>query len=61
MIEVHANDVHPVQPQIIPGTYYPPNGVAYYFNPTGEQLRKLPKYKVVKTSKTANFDDNPTC
>ena len=59
VIEMHANDLHPVQPQIIPGTYYPPNGVAYYFSPTGEQLRKLPKYKVVKTSKTANFDDNP--
>ena len=59
VIEVHVNDLDPIQPQVIPGTYYPPSGVAYYFSPTGEQLRKLPKYKVVKTSKTPNFDDNP--
>ena len=59
VIEVHVNDLDPIQPQIIPGTYYPPSGVAYYFSPTGEQLRKLPKYNIVKTSKTPNFDDNP--
>ena len=40
-------------------SYYPPNGVAYYFSPTGEQLRRLPKYNVVKTSKSQIFDDNP--
>ena len=57
--EVHMNDLPPVEPQPIPGSYYPPNGIAYYFSPTGEQLRRLPKYKVVKTSKTPNFDDNP--
>ena len=59
VIEVHVNDLPPVQPQLIPGSYYLPNGVAYYFSLSGEQLRKLPKYKVVKTSKTPNFDDNP--
>ena len=41
--EVHMNDLPPVEPQPIPGSYYPPNGIAYYFSPTGEQLRRLPK------------------
>ena len=52
LIEVHVNDLAPVQPpQVIPGTYYLPNGVAYYFSPTGEQLRKLPKSKLLKPAK----------
>ena len=59
VIDVHQNDLPPVEPQPVPESYCPPNGVAYYFSSTGEQLRKLPKYKVVKISKTPNFDDNP--
>ena len=59
VIDVHQNDLPPVEPEPIPGSYYPPNGVAYYFTETGEQLRKLPKYNVCKTSKTPNYDDNP--
>ena len=31
VIDVHQNDLPPVEPQPIPGSYYPPNGVAYYF------------------------------
>ena len=61
VIEVHANDLHPVSTsnQCLEHTD-PPNGVAYYFSPNGEQLRKLPKaIKLQKQSKTANFDDNP--
>ena len=32
--------------QEIPGTYNPPSGVAYYFTPSGEQVRKMPEYQV---------------
>ena len=44
--------------QEIPGTYNPPSGVAYYFTPTGEQVRKMPEYQVGASGKM-NYDDIP--
>ena len=56
--EVHMNDLPAVDPQAIPGVTTT-QWCCILFSPTGKQLRKLPNYKVVKTSKTPNFDDNP--
>ena len=36
----------------------PPSGVAYYFSPSGEQVRKLPEYHVGASGKV-NYDDIP--
>ena len=44
--------------QEIPSTYNPPSGVAYYFTPSGEQVRKMPEYQVGASGK-ANYDDIP--
>ena len=44
--------------QEILGTYNPPSGVAYYFTPSGEQVRKMPEYYVGPSGKV-NYDDIP--
>ena len=46
-------------PQIeeIPNSYDPTKGVAYYFTPSGNQLRKMPGYEEVGGNK--NYDDPP--
>ena len=41
--------------QEIPGTYNPPSGVAYYFTPSGEQVRKMSEYHVGVLGKV-NYD-----
>lgn len=54
---VHASD--PTIPDAIPlpNTYNPASGVAYYFTPSGNQVRQIPTYSV--NSSNNNFDDNP--
>lgn len=54
---VHASDttIPDAIPQ--PNTYNPETGVAYYFTPSGSQVRKIPTYQV--NSSNNNFDDNP--
>ena len=41
----------------IPNSYDPRKGVAYYFTPSGNQLRKMPGYEEVGGNK--NYDDPP--
>ena len=55
----HCTDNQPLTPEPIPGTYDPSCGVAYYFFPSEEQVRRLPKYllKGKKLSKT--YDNTP--
>ena len=55
---IHSVNRKPPPPvQEIPGTY-PPSGVAYYFSPIGEQVRKMPEYQVGASGKL-NYDDIP--
>ena len=56
---VHNNNKDPPPAVPIQGSYNPPGGVAYYFSPTGEQLRKMPNYKIGDSSAKLNFDDLP--
>ena len=56
---IHSVNRKPPPPaQEIPGTYNPPSGVAYYFSPTGEQVKKMPEYQVGASVKW-NYDDIP--
>ena len=48
--EIHHVNRPAEQAQPIPGSYYPPGGIAYYFSPSGEQLRKMPDFSVNGTS-----------
>ena len=57
--EIHHVNRPVEQAQPIPGSYYPPGGIAYYFSPSGEQLRKMPDFTVNGTSSQPNYDDNP--
>ena len=57
--EIHHLNRPVEQAQPIPGSYYPPGGIAYYFSPSGEQLRKMPDFTVNGTSSQPNYDDNP--
>ena len=55
IISVHANDKPEQEPTIIPSTYRPHKGVAYYFTEHGYQLQKLPRYDITEST---NFDDH---
>ena len=57
-VSVHQNDYTFSPPSPIPGSYNPPSGTAYYFSPTGEQVRKMPDLQVNSTS-AKNYDGNP--
>ena len=57
--EIHHLNRPAEQAQPIPGSYYPLGGIAYYFSPSGEQLRKMPDFTVNGTSSQPNYDDNP--
>ena len=59
ILKIHSADNQTPTPEAIPGTYDPSSGVAYYFSPSGEQVRKLPEYllKGKKLSKT--YDETP--
>ena len=41
----------------IPNSYNPSKGIAYYFTPSGNQIRKMPGYEEVGGKK--NYDDPP--
>ena len=56
--EIHSVNRPAPPAQEIPGTYNPPLGVAYYFSPSGEQVRKMPEYHVGASGKV-NHDDIP--
>ena len=43
---VHAEDSPIPDAEPIRGSYNPPSGVFYYFDPNGEQVRKLPVYDI---------------
>lgn len=57
--EIHAVNRPAPAANPIPGTYNPSSGVAYYFTPTGEQLREMPNYSVQGNSRVDNYDDHP--
>ena len=57
--EIHHDNRPAEQAQPIPGSYYPPGGIAYYFSPSGEQLHKMPDFTVNGTSSQPNYDDIP--
>ena len=40
---IHYGDPHPTPVQEIPGSYDPRKGAAYYFSPSGNQIRKMPQ------------------
>ena len=57
--EIHHVNRPAEQAQPIPGSYYPPGCIAYYFLPSGEQLHNMPEFTVNGTSSQPNYDDNP--
>ena len=58
---VHQNNRACPAVNPVPNSYNPSSGTAYYFTPTGDQLRKLPMYEVCAENKEKNnnFDDFP--
>ena len=58
-VKVHQDDHIFSPPSLIPGSYNPPSGTAYYFSLTGEQLCSMPDFQVNKTLTKKNYDDNP--
>ncbi|XP_041347204.1 uncharacterized protein LOC121367125 isoform X1 [Gigantopelta aegis] len=58
--DIHGKNKAPDFAVPQPGTYNPEKyGRAYYFNPTGEQLRHLPKYSMNEHATSKNYDDQP--
>ena len=43
----------------IPNTYDPSSGSVYYFSEHGEQICKMPEYRVYGSITTANYDEQP--
>ena len=52
--EIHHDNRPAEQAQPIPGSYYPPGGIAYYLSSSGEQLCKMPDFTVNGTSSQPN-------
>lgn len=59
VLSVHRRDADPQTPVPVPQSYNPPSGVAYYFTPSGEQLRKLPRYQINGVARRDQHDDPP--
>ena len=58
--EVHMTDRLPQVPEFKDGTYDPEKyGRAYYFTPSGQQLRDIPCYDLNKSAHSLNYDDPP--
>lgn len=55
--ELHGRDVTTVPANPMANSYDPESGVALYFTPHGNKLRKFPKYSVSGTNQ--QYDDNP--
>ena len=56
---IHAQDRPTPDPQLLPGSYFPPEGTAYYFTPHGQQIRQLPHHHICASSSKSNYDDLP--
>ena len=57
VLQTHLHDHKTQEPSVIPNSYNPENGTAYYFTPHGNQLRKQPRYTI--DQKHINYDDLP--
>ena len=55
---LHSKERKDPIPSIIPGTYNPQSGAAYYFTPHGNQICRQPQYTIEQSSK--NYDNDPT-
>ena len=49
--EVHVNNRPKPSIRLIPNSYNPSTGTAYYFTQSGEQLREMPKYEICEGHK----------
>ena len=58
VIAMHSRNRNPPDPTPIPNSYKPAEGTAYYFTPSGQQLRKMPSYDIDGNTKY-NYDDRP--
>ena len=56
---VHSTNREIPDAREIPDTYNPGSGTCYYFSESGNQLRKMPTYKVSRPGKKKNYDDAP--
>lgn len=59
--DLHQHDRTTPAPSVIPNSYNPSTGTAYYFTPHGNQIRRLPDFNISGAS--ALYDDKPinTC
>ena len=55
---LHSKERKDLAPNIIPGTYNPQSGPAYYFTPHGNQIHRQPQYTIEQASK--NYKNDPT-
>ena len=62
VLDIHSEDRITTSVEEIPNSYDPSSGVAYYFTASGNQVRKLPNYKVgdESTGKTMCSKKYPT-
>ena len=58
VIAIHSRNRNAPDPTPIPNSYNPAEGTAYYFTPSGQQLRKMPRYDIEGSTKY-NYDDRP--
>ena len=56
---VHANNKPVPDSNPIPKSYNPTDGCAYYFTPSGSQMRQMPTYEIRGKSRNTNYDDDP--
>ena len=56
--QIHLKDRKLQEPVVINNSYNPEKGVAYYFTPHGNQIRKQPQYTMDPVN--SNYDDLPS-
>ena len=54
---IRYGDPHLTPVQEIPGSYDPRNGAAYYFSPSGNQIRKMPQYEKNAKKRQEGYTD----
>ena len=60
--KLHKDNNRPAPPVArIPNIYDPSSGSAYYFSEHGEQICKMPEYRVSGRITTANYDGTTSC
>ena len=59
ILRIHSTNNQTPTPEPINGTYDPSSGVAYYFSPSGEQVRRLPKYLLNGKKLSKTYNDTP--